>query len=134
MSLSISRSWNLLALQNAGASMPQETLAFAVAYARIRSATIDNGSNCDCGLYLDRDPAGTPDIIVPAGTYKTAPINAQRVGVRFNPPSGDQPRGQAYANLTDEALSASSGVSASGANATAVWDTSQFDSGSKMGS
>lgn len=134
MSFELSRDWNLGALTAAGAPMPRETLAFSVAFARIRSVTMDNGSNCDCGIFIDRDPVGQPNFIVPGGTYKTNPISAQRVGVAFNPPQGDQPRGQVYAHLTDTALSASSGVSAAAGSATFVWDQSLWDSGAKFGS
>lgn len=132
MADALSREWNLDALTAAGAPMPRETLRFG-SNGAIRCVTLDNGSNCDVGIYLDRDPFGQPSFIVAAGTYKTNPCNARIVGVAFKSPVGDQPRGSAYAQLTDEALSASSGVSSSGSSANAVWDQATYDSGARQG-
>jgi hypothetical protein len=126
----ITRSWSLDALTSAGATNPRETLAFAAAFLWIRSVTIDNASNCVVGIFLDADPYGMPSFTVPAGTFKTQPMNAQRVGVAIQSAKGDQPRGTVYAHLSEESLSAASGVSAGSGPGTMLWDVSKWDDGS----
>lgn len=99
---------------------------------RIGGFTLINQSNCVAGVYLGRNPSGTPDVQVLGNAMVAFPCNGMNIiGVSWIPPGGLLPEGTAYAHFTSEnivstANQITSSIGTGGVFDSAIWDQSIF--------
>lgn len=115
-----------------GQTVPQpEVLRFSDGRAFIRGVTVVNQSTVILGLYLNRQPQGTPDILISGGLAQGLPLpNIKSLGIGFLISSANPPSGQIYLHYTtDLVVSTASQVSPVGGNG-GIWDQSIWDASS----
>lgn len=127
MSWSDSRTVSLDGFASAGSFTPPVTLDSYDGRPRIRSATVFNQSNADCGIY-SQIPGGSPRFVCPAGQFLVAPIDpTDRVSFAWAKVAGGQQKGSCYVAVTEEQLAAAAGAAPPTGGGVFVLDTSNLD-------
>ena len=110
---------------------PPSTLVFADARAYIRGVTVVNQSSVTLGLYINRQPVGSPDILIIGGLAMGVPIpNAKLLGVNFLEDLTNPPSGQIYLHYTTDLVVSTASQLSPGGGATAIWDQAIWNSSS----
>ncbi len=110
---------------------PPSLLTFADARAYIRGVTVVNQSSVTLGLYINRQPVGSPDILIIGGLAMGVPVpNAKLLGVNFLENLTNPPSGQIYLHYTTDLVVSTASQLSPGGGATAIWDQAIWDSSS----